>query len=254
MCRKIQINCYTAVWLIRIVQYSWLAWTISWLCLPLLTWVLQHGLQTPQQFLSPISAPPQRSHSGKVRIKYQWKYEKREWGYVWGVGYVMVVMYMFMSHNIHLNIHMLRHRWDCYFHVYLIMCAFYHVSLYGHALLTRKTVYVLCNLSNLKIALCILRILGLRFNLEIVQITHAHYSWYRRRLANCSTKDERWQDSGDRRQLARHQLSDVLHSLTREWGRWSCVWSGGAPNTGWRIYVYHTKCEVGIWENGAFMA
>ena len=56
-------------------------------------------------------------------------------------------MYMFMSHNIHLNIHMYKDIDEiATSHVYIIMCAFYHASLYGHALLTRKTVhvYVLC--------------------------------------------------------------------------------------------------------------
>ena len=44
------------------------------------------------------------------------------------------------------------------------------------------------NLHNLEIALRILRILRLCSNIEIAQITHAHYSWHRRRLGNCSTK------------------------------------------------------------------
>jgi len=34
-------------------------------------------------------------------------------------------------------------------------------------------------------------------NLQIAQITHAHYSWHRSWLGNCSTRDER-QDNDDR--------------------------------------------------------
>ena len=65
-------------------------------------------------------------------------------------------------------------------------------------------VYVLHCLENL---LRILRILRLLSNLEIVHYTcvtsglrkysaHAHCSWYKRWLANCSTKGWRWQDNG----------------------------------------------------------
>ena len=89
-------------------------------------------------------------------------------------------------------------------------------------------VYVLHCLENL---LRILRILRLLSNLEIVHYTcvtsglrkysaHAHCSWYKRWLANCSTKGWRWQDNGDRRWLACQNLSDLFCSLTHEQDRW----------------------------------
>ena len=37
-----------------------------------------------------------------------------------------------------------------------------------------------------------------------------------RRLA-AQQKDERQQDNGDKKRLVRHHLSNLLHSLTREW-------------------------------------
>ena len=36
------------------------------------------------------------------------------------------------------------------------------------------------------------------------------------KTVNCSTKDERRQDNGDKKRLARHDPSDLLRSLTRE--------------------------------------
>ena len=41
---------------------------------------------------------------------------------------------------------------------------------------------------------------------------------YKRRLI-AQQKDERRQDKGDRRQLSRQHLIELLHSLTHEWGR-----------------------------------
>ena len=67
------------------------------------------------------------------------------------------------------------------------------------------------NLRTFEIALHILRFLRLHSYLEIVQIAqiaHAHYtcSWYRKLLANCSTKDE------ERRQD--NVTGDDLHAST----------------------------------------
>ena len=53
---------------------------------------------------------------------------------------------------------------------------------------------------------------------------HAHCNWYKRWLANCSTKGWRWQDNGDRRWLACQNLSDLFCSLTHGKDRWRTTW------------------------------
>ena len=83
------------------------------------------------------------------------------------------------------------------------------------------------NLGNLEIALHILRILRLRTIVVISRLpnysaqssdctNNAHYSWYRRQLANCSTNGWKRQE---RRRLARQHLSDLLCLLSHEWNR-----------------------------------
>ena len=57
-------------------------------------------------------------------------------------------------------------------------------------------------------------------NFQIVQITHAHYSWYRGQLANCSTKGWKmtrkwWQET-----ICVSEPEQFTRSLIREWNRW----------------------------------
>ena len=57
---------------------------------------------------------------------------------------------------------------------------------------------------------------GMEIEVEDSEDTPERVHMYGRRLT-AQQKDEKRQDNGDKKRLARHHPSDLLHSLTREW-------------------------------------
>ena len=56
-------------------------------------------------------------------------------------------------------------------------------------------------------------------SLQIIVELHMHTKVIEDSLVTAGQRDERQQDNGDRRQLARQHLSDLLRLLTCEWDR-----------------------------------
>ena len=57
---------------------------------------------------------------------------------------------------------------------------------------------------------------GMEIEVEDSEDTPERVHMYGRRLT-AQQKDEKRQDNGDKKRLARHHPSNLLHSLTREW-------------------------------------